>query len=172
MAETDSATSIGHGRGFVDEDDGSGLEMVADAPGDESHVGAHAVETACAPHHDAQAQRAGDHGQEDVVMAGGRAEKTRRMLRADGGERFLAGGDLPPQAGRAQRPKKRGGMSLRVIADLMAARDDFAHESGMPRGTLADEEKDGLQAMTVEDVEDRGRVLRVRAVVDGEQRVV
>jgi hypothetical protein len=63
-------------------------------------------------------------------------------------------------------------MSLRVIADLVAARDDFAHEIRVPRGTLADEEKDGLQAMTVEDVENRGRVLRVRAVVDGEQRVV
>ena len=59
----------------------------------------------------------------------------------------------------------------RVIADFMASTQDFRDQMRVLGGPLTDEEEDGLDAMLVEDLEDRGRVLWMWAVVDGEQRL-
>ena len=61
-------------------------------------------------------------------------------------------------------------MSLRVIGDLVATAQDVVNEVRVLRRPVADEEEDGLETVAVEDVENGGCVLGMRAVIDGEKR--
>ena len=54
----------------------------------------------------------------------------------------------------------------------MPACDDFAHELRMLGGTFTDEKEQRFDVMPVQNVENRRGVLRVRTVINREQRLV
>ena len=59
-------------------------------------------------------------------------------------------------------------MRVRVIADLMAARGDFAGEFGIGADMAADKEKSGAGVVSVEEREQARSDARIRAIVEGE----
>lgn len=60
------------------------------------------------------------------------------------------------------------GMSFRVVADGVAAGDDFFRESGSFTDVLADEEERRFGVITVEEIEELGSYGRIGAVVKGD----
>src|SRR5690348_6539845 len=59
-------------------------------------------------------------------------------------------------------------MRVRVIADLVAARCDFAGEFGIGADVAADKEKSGAGVVSVQEREQARRDARIRAIVEGE----
>jgi hypothetical protein len=59
-----------------------------------------------------------------------------------------------------------------VVSDLVPTSYDLTHQLRVPIRAFSNQKEDGFQAMTVEDLEDRGRVLRVRAIIDRQQRML
>jgi len=55
-----------------------------------------------------------------------------------------------------------------VVADVVAGGEGAAHQLRMLFRVVADDEEGGLDALLLEDVEDLGRIARVRAVVEGQ----
>ena len=100
-----------------------------------------------------------------AVLAVGRAEQV-GLAAEHAFEQPFGGRDFEAQLG--ERHVGNVGVGIGMVADVVAGGEDAAHQLGMLLRVVADNEKGGLHSGLLEDVQDLGRIARVRAVVEGQ----
>ncbi len=101
-------------------------------------------------------------------MHSSRSAKPGRALAGEGGERFLAPGDLLAEGAGGKAPEGGGGMGLGVIGHLVAGRAHGIDQFGVAAGALADEEEGSAGVVSPQEFEGGEGGGRVGAVIESE----